>query len=798
MNDGIYKTNVAKTSPMTIPLSNPKEKFGDIFKVVDPMLSNGLTPVSGAQYNDDEPENKIYIQSYDGIRLDLEWSLYSPRNKNVIKDNDAIANNPFIENVSVSKRRCSLSEVQNPNKSIGSVAQTFSGINGGRLSIDLEENIDRYLNLDIKIEDIFGNNHTGNLILRNDPAELSITDMYTSGGFAHFNYTGSSDLKGLNLYGFTGSNIYGKIEDNENFKNLHKVKTINEGGYAKIPMYPKKRFYILASPFDSAGESDSVSLIEGSSVEQPSGLFFVPSYSGLQLIKKYGGSSYEVQYKYDWVDNPFVSIKYRAIPTGEIRNAVSGYEDLILYDYAYLNDEIATDSNDSTKFIFDNLMSWQNSTNTGEKVQDGLGSYGSNAGSTWSSPGPRYSGENGIYKYAYIDTSTSKITCVSMDEISSGLCPVQGTFSMPINEPNSDEINFRQGVKFNKRYEKASTYLKEIKEMPAVILNKTQLNKVKQFTGVKGWIGLRRQDVGCLDSLFSTNIQNEMFFKEVDFDKSEDVSGYLDKDGDNRYFLKNNVGENWSWVNSSGDHIYKYAGNSGYENMDSQITLQAEYIDGNETSISEDTQRVSFNRPKLINISKSEASEGISIRYELEGSSFSGNNNHPEIIRLDFHTGDTSSYTPSDDNIFQTISGFDPPTIEAIQHSANINSESVSLKNIVIVSYDNLGSGFNQNLEDEVGHISLYAQQQIIEESLDENYTNNTDNISVSFPIKTKSPKITFAVSTKNTIDPPTFINAMMVGEPEEDSAQFLLSQPPPSTGYCLTLSILAGNDSDY
>ena len=67
----------------------------------------------------------------------------------------------------------------------------------------------------------------------------------------------------------------------------------------------------------------------------------------------------------------------------------------------------------------------------------------------------------------------------------------------------------------------------------------------------------------------------------------------------------------------------------------------------------------------------------------------------------------------------------------------------------------------------------------------------------IEFPIKTRSPKITFAISTKNTVDPPSFINAMMVGEPEEDFAQFILSQAPPNTGYFLTLSVLAGDDSD-
>jgi hypothetical protein len=37
----------------------------------------------------------------------------------------------------------------------------------------------------------------------------------------------------------------------------------------------------------------------------------------------------------------------------------------------------------------------------------------------------------------------------------------------------------------------------------------------------------------------------------------------------------------------------------------------------------------------------------------------------------------------------------------------------------------------------------------------------------------------------------------MMVGEPEEDSASFVLSQSPPHTGYVMTLNVLAGYNPD-
>ena len=165
-----------------------------------------------------------------------------------------------------------------------------------------------------------------------------------------------------------------------------------------------------------------------------------------------------------------------------------------------------------------------------------------------------------------------------MQEIESGLCPVEGVFSMPIDDPNSDEIIFQSGPNFSQKYEKASTYLREVNQMPAVILTKAQLNKIKEFESVKGWIGLRRKDVGCLEKLFSSKVQNDIF-DEIDFDAEGAPSGYLDKDGDQRFFLSNDVGENWAWVNSSGNHIYKYAGSSGYYNQEGQVNIQLEYID---------------------------------------------------------------------------------------------------------------------------------------------------------------------------------------------------------------------------
>lgn len=804
MDEGIYKTNVSQASPVFIPLSDPAEKFGDIFKIDKPYLENGLEKAEVIQVEDDEPQNKFSIQDYDGLALSLNWGVYSPRKKNVINDTRAIENHPFIDSFTVTKKRCTKDEADRPNKNIGAAVETFSGINKNLLKINLEKNIDRYLNLDIQITDVFDNVHTGNLVVRNYPAEATINNIYKSGGFAHVEYTGTPDLLGINLYGFTGSNIYGKLEDSDEFKSTSKILTLNENNVGKIPLYPRRRFHILACPYDSAGESDAISLRDGVDPTSPSGFFFTPSHSGISVVKIKGGLQYEMNYEYDWHENPFVDIKYNIIPTGDISEPVYGYDGLIYYDSSMLADEVSTDSINPKQVIFDNQMNWQNETKTGELKEEDGEVFGAGAGDKWDGGSPRYSGANGVYKYAYIDTDTCKIKCVTMEEIESGLCPVEGAFSLPINDPNSSDIAFRSGPNFSNKYERAATYLKEINEMPAVILNKSQLNKIKNYESVKGWIGLRREDVGCLDNLFSTQLQNDLFFNEVDF-QSGNYSGYLDKDGDRRFFKQNNVGEHWAWVNSSGDHIYKYAGNSGYYNEGGQVTVVTEYINDRKQKISTETQRVDFYRPKMIDVERQgEGEDNLVITYNLENSNYSGNVANPEITQVNVYTGDTADYDLSPDNLFWvskpvTTSGdiASQAGIESLQSTTTIKGVDSTIKNIKVVPADYLGEGSVFNLSENFGDFKVFKTSQVISYDLDPHFEDQTQMIEVNFETPTKNPTVTFGVSTKNKEDPPQFLTAMMVGDPEEDSVTFLLNQAPPLTGYFIDLTVTAGDDSD-
>ena len=201
----------------------------------------------------------------------------------------------------------------------------------------------------------------------------------------------------------------------------------------------------MAFPYDLAGESNAVSLREGESVDSPSGFFFSPSNDGVNIIKKDGGNNYELEYDYDWEENPFVDIKYKVYSTGNYSNAVNGYDESIALDCGFLDDPIGSQSQDSKKFILDNSLDFQNRTRTGELVETDTDIYGEGGGNIWEDDTPRYSGVSGVYSYAYIDVDREKIICATYGQIDSGFCPVNGCFSMPINEPNSYEINFRQG-----------------------------------------------------------------------------------------------------------------------------------------------------------------------------------------------------------------------------------------------------------------------------------------------------------------------------------------------------------------
>ena len=65
---------------------------------------------------------------------------------------------------------------------------------------------------------------------------------------------------------------------------------------------------------------------------------------------------------------------------------------------------------------------------------------------------------------------------------------------------------------------------------------------------------------------------------------------------------------------------------------------------------------MTFTRPKLIKVQKGEAEGGtLSLGYEIENTTYSGNIAHPGITKIAVHTGSDTSFEISDDNLFSEL-----------------------------------------------------------------------------------------------------------------------------------------------
>ena len=138
MEASIHKTNVAQSATLQVPLSDPKEKFGDIFKITSAELVNGINQSQYIQVDEDDPDSAYFIQDYDGLTLNLNWGIYTPRTQSESNKIFDANRNPYINQMIVTKKRCGKKEVESPNKTIGTEVETFTGITSNYISIDLE------------------------------------------------------------------------------------------------------------------------------------------------------------------------------------------------------------------------------------------------------------------------------------------------------------------------------------------------------------------------------------------------------------------------------------------------------------------------------------------------------------------------------------------------------------------------------------------------------------------------------------------------------------------------------------
>ena len=791
----IRKTNIGSSEPIKIPLKNPKDKYGRTFDIVSVFAEAAVTQPE-LVLERDETNEKLYSQEIVNNDITITWNVSEPKDGNIIKNKSLIEKNQYISGFNVFTYQRTEEEVSNPKIEGGILIDSALGIKENQYRITASGANQRYLNFTVVISDVFGNKSTGHLFTYNPEPSGIITSQIKSGGRYYVDYSGSRDLEGINMYLFTGTNSYGMLEDNDEFKSSHKIKTVNYNRSGFMPLMPDRDCYLMAYPFDNLGEGAAIPIAsQTQNPLKPSGTNFKPSIRGFSEVKKDAGSYSLITLDYDWKDHEVVDLYYNVYGTGGLSYAVSGYQDLIYLDYGLITDTIGTETEISDSFKFDHKYKFVNETNTGELIIEDNKIYGSGAGNYFKNNEVLYSGNNDVYEYAYYDVDLNKICFHSLSEIESGECYVNGTFSQEIDNPNDNNVKFRFGEKFTGKYEMASSYLNQIGEMPAVILNKTQLNHINLNKGAKGWVGLRRKNVGIFKDLFENNSENLSAFQTLNPQQHESGKIFLAKNQSIEYH-NNNVGEDWAWVNSSGTHVYRKLGQNF--NRDDSIVVKGMFIlKESQKQVGSYSRTHVFQKPKLKNIGASFIDSELTCSYDWERSFFRENSENLDVTFIDLHTGEYSSFAPDENNFCKR---FDPNQglrsyqsyVEEMHGPEGgygrvvYNLDEQFSGYINLVTYDNAGSGVSNSLEEKV--VQLTVQQQTIY-PLDDAHFQNLTSVNVGFDKYHKfNPDVNFNIQYKGE-QAPVFLNGMIIGEPTVSGCEILLSQVPPSTGYLLNIT---------
>ncbi len=444
----------------------------------------------------------------------------------------------------------------------------------------------------------------------------------------------------------------------------------------------------------------------------------------------------------------------------------------------------------------------------------GSGLFGSGAGYLWETNSPAYTvyemsgawGETwqtGEYTYTLFNPSTFRFESSAATEDS------WGVFSMPKDDPNSYNINYRKGPDFTGPYEKVVSYLNSIGEMPAVMLNPSQFSRARAVSNEPGWVGLRRKRVGVLTGLFSEDSINENFFGTLDVStgESRDVS-FINLSGEtetSRLEL-NDIGEEWAWTNSSGTSIYKYAG-SGYNKL-RQATLELELKGLAGEIVTGASGTGAAPKPNIGSVVGVSGNKQITFQYgfsptyfnqEVVGPFDSGNNF--DAVSLNLYTGRSLGFVASESTLAQTYSVTED-NLALTGYQTEI-TYSPPIDNVVppgfykILPFDFIGSGNVANVNQIIATasgtdpntpITVAADDQLTVVNLDASSTLGNNYVNVNFPFHhSKVPVVTHSLLYTGTIDSPVgYLGAMLSGQPTPSGVTFILTDVPPNTGYAL------------
>lgn len=784
---------------VVVPKADPVKKYGKTFQVANIYLTHSEYAREDSIVPEFHALLSTHHQNFQGEELNLHWNLKEPRD-GLIYDSQDIFNNSYIsgfnvsiyENLDEEKRK----KVRgNRNK----IFETNDLTDNSLLYYISGDRKIRNYSVDVEVVDFAGNKSSGIFTTKNPPPEYTILSESFEGGILTINYEGLKDTDGndisnnfqtLELYHFTGltSGVSGVVNQEDDYFNTAVRSVTGLNNSLSIELYPEEFNYLMPLGVDqfSTGNNNN-----NYSVRQ-----YQPYISSLYGQRISGGDAYYFTFDKNYSsDTQFVEACYGLTGEGETSQAVYGYNDIIYLDSGVMDSEAYYGANEENQYIFDNSLHFQDSFYTGlfiDSTGDGITGYiGSGAGSSWANSSPIYLEESlnsyNVYNYGFYNAGEQAFACST-----SGLNEeIIGTYSMPKDNPNSYDIKFRSGDRFSRTLEESASYLNEIGEMPAVILNPYQLELIKTMGHGNGWVGLRRNKVGMLSGAFSERFLNDEIFLEVDFQQeSQRTIETINSENEIEYgvITSNDVGNHWCWANSNGSHIYKYAG-SGYGKVrEARLSIDLKNkVRGNTmnsytatglspimefsgVSISTDSQNFESNYTFVDTFYNPQESQGyLANNYNVTG--------------IYLYGSDQQDFEATENNLLEVYSQEAGDIQNNIMHA--FDGEGNPHKYIKMIPYDTIGSGILHE-----GDFVLTKSSQITILNLDEAKDANQNWISGSFDYHHNTePDLTFGVYYSG--DPAGFTNisATVSGSPTTEGAVFFLSSIPSEYGYTLHIN---------
>jgi hypothetical protein len=810
------------SSQVKVPLTNPYVKYGKTFRISNLYIESSNLEQTISELNPSSMRRSNYAQNFQTSDLNLRWEVIDPRDDYIYKTSGDIERNVYISgfNIDIYENFGDLTGQNAINN--GTKIYSESDIKGNSFNYKIEEeNKKRNYSIELTLIDFTGNQNKALLTTKNPEPEFNILSTGLESGFFYCNYekiTGengeilSNDLQSVDLYNFTGIN-QGNFPGYEESVRY----SIGENGYASVELTPDADNYVMAVPSDlySSGQvsgffrqNSNIPLLIDYNVE-------ITNLTGYRLS---GGDAFLNSFKVNYnTGSDLITSCYGVTGTGQTTGSVSGYNKPIFFDSGQLFNTDYGYGNTENQYIFDNSLSVQSGFATGVIVKQeyltginftGSGVFGSGAGGYWEESFPKYrddtvTGENGgatlvynsePYIYGYYDSQIDKFKCATYMDVKSGdSLNINGIYSMPKNSPNSYDIQYHSGPNFQKTYEQSASYLNSIDRMPAVILNPSQLSKIKSINGGVGWVGLRRETVVVADRIFSNNFINQTFFDEINIknESTRDISiNNLDGTTEESKLIVNQIGDYWSWTNSSGTEIYKYAG-SGYEK-----TRQMEVSFGIKNQQGESIYSTGYTAeiipPKIKNITGTSGNITLSLEYEFEQDYYLDGQNpdNYNTVQVNLYTGRDENFQISNANLYEEF------TLENSEYDIqkNISFEALPGEDFPsgfkMLPFDTIGSGHLANVNDFIGDVGFTADFQSFSYSLDAMKDLNTNCVEVQFPQKQSSaPVVTFGLQYTGQNQSAQYLGAMIVGQPTVSSVNFVLTNPPNDYGYVLNIS---------